>query len=286
MYLLPILERYARRRLHRIGIHSRYVDTLQGRIHLYEAHDPAIQGPPIVILHGLGASATSFGPVIHRLRASTPRILAPETPGHGFSKAHRSALGVNDMFASITQVLARELDEPAIFVGNSLGGTMAIRYAHLHPEQVAGLVLVSPAGAPLPDATNRELLELFRIRSHRDAYRLLSRLYHRPPWYRALVVPDVRRYFSRRFFRDLLATLSQDDALRPAELAEITAPVLLLWGQGERLLPAQCLTFFREHLPAHATIEEPANFGHCPQLDEPRALARRIAEFSRAVATS
>ncbi len=285
MYLLPILERYARRRLHQIGIRSRYIDTAQGRIHLYETHNPGVAGPPIVILHGLGASATSFGPVIARLQTSAPRILAPETPGHGFSRAHRPALGVNDMLASMTQVLARELDKPAIFVGNSLGGTMAIRYAHLHPEKVAGLVLVSPAGAPLPDALHRELLAVFRIRSHRDAYTLLSRLYHRPPWYRALMVPDVRRYFRRQFFRDLLATLTQDDTLRPAELAEITVPVLLLWGQGERLLPRECLTFFREHLPAHTTIEEPANFGHCPQLDQPQALARRIAEFSRALAS-
>ena len=286
MYILPLLERYARRRLHQHGIHSRFVETAQGRIHLYEARHADAEGPPIVILHGLGASATSFGPVIARLRDCSPRILAPEAPGHGFSRAHRSARGVNDLLASITQVLERELDKPAIFVGNSLGGTMALRYAHRHPERVAGLVLVSPAGAPLPDNVHRDLLALFRIRSHRDAYSLLSRLYHQPPWYRALVVPDVRRYFRRRFFRDLLATLTQDDALRSAELAEITAPVLLLWGQGERLLPKQSLEFFREHLPAHATIEEPANFGHCPQLDQPRPLARRIAEFYRAVATS
>ncbi len=284
MYLLPLLERYARRRLGKIGIRSRYVDTPQARIHLYESRDESVGGPPTVVFHGLGASATSFGPVLAQLRGVSPRILAPEAPGHGFSRAHRDSLGLNDLLASITEVLERELDEPAILVGNSLGGAMALRYASRHPERVAGLVLASPAGAPLPDPVFRDLVGRFRIRTHRDAHALLSRLYHRPPWYRALVVPDMRRHFRTRFFRGLLETLSQDESLTAEELSQLQAPVLLLWGRSERLLPNESLNFFRAHLPEHASIVEPSDYGHCPHLDQSRDLARRIREFIASVA--
>jgi len=286
MYLLPLLDRYARRRLNARGIHSRFVDTPQARVHVYEARDARIKGPPIVVLHGLGASATSFGPVMARLQQVTPRLLAPEAPGHGFSRANRPTRGLNDLLESVTSVLQRELDEPAILVGNSLGGAMAIRYAARHPEHIAGLVLISPAGAPLPDPDFRELLSRFRIRSHRDALALFGRLYHRAPWFGALVAPDMRRHFRSPFFRALLETLTQDEALTQAEIAGLAAPVLFLWGQSERLLPGQSLDFFREHLPAHAKIVEPPAFGHCPHLDRPGEVARRIAEFSRDLAAT
>ena len=284
MYLLPLLERYARRRLGKLGVHSRFVDTPQARIHLYEARDAGAKGLPLVIFHGLGASATSFGPVLARLRGVSPRILAPEAPGHGFSRAHRGSLGLNDLLASLSLVLDQELDEPAIFIGNSLGGAMALRYASRNPERVAGLVLASPAGAPLSAPVFHDLIGKFRIRTHRDTHALLSRLYHRPPWYSALVVPDMRRRFRARFFRALLETLSQEESLTTAELSQLKAPILLLWGQSERLLPSESLEFFRANLPAHASIVEPTNYGHCPHLDQSSDLARRITEFSRDIA--
>jgi len=284
MYLLPLLERYARRHLGKLGIRSRFVDTPQARVHLYEARDASAEGPPLVFFHGLGASATSFGPVFARLCGQSPRILAPEAPGHGFSRTHRSSLRLNELIDSLSEVLDRELDEPAIFVGNSLGGAIALRYASRHPERVAGLVLTSPAGAPLIEPAFRELVRSFQVRTHRDAHALISRLYHRPPWYRVLVVPDMRRRFRARFFRELLETLSQAESLTAAELSQIKAPILLLWGRSERLLPSETLEFFRANLPAHASIVEPANYGHCPHLDQSRDLARRIMEFSREIA--
>lgn len=285
MFILPVVERYARRRLNALGIRSRYVETPQARIHLYEHRAADVDGPPIVIFHGLGASATSFGPVMAMLRQASPRILAPEAPGHGFSRPYGARFGLGDLLASLSAVLERELDEPAILVGNSLGGAMAMRYASLYPERVAGLVLASPAGAPLPDDLFRELVGKFQIQSLRDAHELLSRLYHRPPWFRALLTPDIRRHFRSPFFRDLLESFNQSDALTPEELTKIDAPTLLLWGRSERLLPPASLDFFRAHLPEHAEIVEPDDFGHCPNLDRPRALAERIASFARSLKT-
>jgi pimeloyl-ACP methyl ester carboxylesterase len=285
VFILPVVERYARRRLNAIGIRSRYVETPQARIHLYEHRAAEGDGPPIVIFHGLGASATSFGPVMAMLRPTSPRILAPEAPGHGFSRPYGARFGLSDLLASLSAVLEEELDEPAILVGNSLGGAMALRYASLYPERVAGLVLASPAGAPLPDDLFRELVGSFQIQSLRDAHALLSRLYHRPPWFRALLTPDIRRHFRSPFFRNLLESFDQSDALTPEELTTIAAPTLLLWGRSERLLPPASLDFFRAHLPEHAEIVEPDDFGHCPNLDRPRALAERIATFVESLRT-
>jgi pimeloyl-ACP methyl ester carboxylesterase len=283
MYLVPLLEHLARRRLNARGVVSRYVATPSAHLHYYEALSPGAAGPPIVIFHGFGASATSFGRVIGALRSRSPRILAPDSPGHGFSRARHARLTLHDLYASLELFLQRTLDAPAIVVGNSLGGAMAVRFAHRNPDLIRGVVLSSPAGAPLPADRFRDLVDAFRPRGLRDASALVGRLYHQPPWYRAMVAPDLLRHFRQPHFRHLLETFSQDDSLQPEELAAIRAPTLVLWGQGERLLPGQSLDFFRDNLPAGGHIEEPAGFGHCPNLDQPRQLAARIAAFAQAV---
>ncbi|MEZ4451407.1 MAG: alpha/beta hydrolase [Nannocystaceae bacterium] len=281
MFIVPILEHLARRRLNSVGVRSRYAYTRGGRLHYYEALNPAAKGPPIVIFHGFGASATSFGRVIAALRPHSPRILAPDTPGHGFSPAPHQRLTLSDLYDGLDEVLQRELSEPAIVVGNSLGGAMAVRFADRNPDKIRGVVLSSPAGAPLPEAHFRELVDSFRPRGFVDASRLIARLYDQPPWFRAIVAPDLLRHFRQPHFRHLLETFSQEESLQPEELASIRAPTLILWGRGERLLPGQSLDFFRTHLPAQGRIEEPEGFGHCPNLDRPRQLARRIAEFAQ-----
>ena len=46
-------------------------------------------------------------------------------------------------------------------------------------------------------------------------------------------------------------------------------PVLLLWGESEKLLPAERLDYFRAHLPPHAEIHVVERFGHVPQVERP-----------------
>ena len=281
MYLMPLVERLGRRRLNGLGLHSRYVDTRLGPLHFYESRS-AGDLPPIVVLHGFGASATSFGPVLARLRGRSRRLLAPEAPGHGFSRVIRPVT-VETAFDAVADLLRRTLDEPALLFGNSLGGAMAIRFAAAAPERVRGLVLSSPAGAPMAADEFEAVVRSFRVGSLHDGVALVRRLYHQAPWYAPLLAADILRHFREPALRGLLDSFSPQDLLTPDEVAAITAPTLLLWGRSERLLPNRGLDFFRQSLPAHATIEEPDDFGHCPYLDRPAQLAERIAAFARAL---
>jgi pimeloyl-ACP methyl ester carboxylesterase len=70
----------------------------------------------------------------------------------------------------------------------------------------------------------------------------------------------------------------------PESLSALEMPILLLWGQSERLLPPSALAYFRRHLPPHAIIEEPAGFGHSPHVDDPVRLGERLLAFARASA--
>ena len=83
--------------------------------------------------------------------------------------------------------------------------------------------------------------------------------------------------------RSLLLGASNATALRPEELEALNVPVLLVWGQEERLLPESNLDYFRRHLPAGTRVERPDGFGHSPHIDAPEALAELIVEFARSL---
>ncbi len=279
--LIPLAERLGRRALRRRGVDTRWVETPQGTVHVYDAPGGGSL-PTTVLLHGIGSAATPFGPVLARLRPNMKRVVAPDYPGHGFSSDSRTPLDPTALFDSVRLTLERLVPEPSIVVGNSLGGALALQYAVAHPERVRGLVLVSPAGAHSTDAEWRALRRVFELANTGEAREFLRRVYHRPPWFIPLVAFELPATIGQRpAVRELLAAATNEHLPTPEELAALPMPILLVWGQSERLLPPSHLAYFEKHLPRHARVERPLGFGHCPHVDAPAALSARITAFAR-----
>jgi len=270
MVILPVLERVTRALLVRRGVESRHVDTPIARVHVYDASGHG-QRAPVVLLHGIGASSSPFAPTLARLRKKARRVLALDAPGHGLSSQPSSKLDPETFFEAIAYVLDRELDVPALIVGNSLGGAMALRYAQRSPDRVAGLVLTSPGGAPVDDPEERDrFIRLFDLASTKDALQFLERLHHEVPWYGPLLGPDVVRVFKNPAVRSILSNLRPEHFFAPGEFAELSMPIHVLWGKSDRIIPAVCLEFFKQNLPPHTIFEEPERVGHSPHLEDPR----------------
>ena len=281
--LLPLAERMIRRRLHALGITSGQLTTGSGDLHYYQA--PGAQDlPPLVILHGFGANATSFARVLAHLNTRVGPILAPDAPAHGFSTTRHRHMTVDLAYAGIAELLLRRLDQPAILFGNSMGGAFALRFALEHPEHVRGLFLSSPVGAALDAQDFSNLRDAFRVRSLRHAKRLVDSLTHSTAWYTSLVAPDTLWRFGRGPLRAVLESFQPSHMFTAEQLSAVQAPTLLQWGRSERVLPPASLEFFRRALPSHVTFEEPDDFGHCPYMDRPREVAARVAEYVRSLA--
>jgi pimeloyl-ACP methyl ester carboxylesterase len=256
--------------------------TRFGRMHCYDAPGSG-NLPPVALLHGLAAAATPFGPLLMRLRKDTRRVLAPDHLGHGFSAGRTAPLTPASLLGATRETLDRLLDEPAIVVGNSLGGAVAVRYALSSPHNVKALVLVSPAGAHCDDNEWKDLKRLFDMTSRADAATFFRRVYHEPPWFLALVAHELPAAMASAPVRSIMLGASNATALCPEELAALTMPVLLVWGQEERLLPESNLAYFKRHLPPGTRVERPDGFGHSPHIDAPDALAELIVEFAREI---
>jgi pimeloyl-ACP methyl ester carboxylesterase len=281
--IIPLMERLGRAALRSRGVGTRQVQTPLGPVHVYDGKGRGSL-PPVVLLHGIGASATPFAPLIARLAPHVRRIVAPDYPGHGFSVDPRAEITPLALFEAMTTALDAILDEPAVVVGNSLGGALALHYAIARPAKVAGLVLLSPAGARSTDDEWRDLIAAFDLRSRADSVAFLERLYHRLPLVARLVAHELAdSTVNRPAVRELLATATADNAHAPEALAALPMPVLLVWGRSERLLPESHFEYYRKHLPGHALLERPERLGHVPQGDSPQRVANRIVRFLRQI---
>ncbi len=128
-------------------VQHRTVD-LDGPVHYA---DFGGSGRPIVLVHGLGGSHANWLSVGGRL-AAHGRVLAPDLAGHGRTRS----LGRSARVGANRRLLGRFLDavarEPAVLVGNSMGGYLSLAEAADEPGKVTSLVLVDPAVPIAPGA--------------------------------------------------------------------------------------------------------------------------------------
>ena len=115
-------------------------------------------GPPIVMIHGLGMSATTWDAVAERL-ADRHDVLAVDLPGHGESPSPEdpAAYTRDAALADLDDVLAT-LDELPVLVGHSLGGYLALAHAATRPDASRGIVVLN-TGPGFRDPEKREGLE-------------------------------------------------------------------------------------------------------------------------------
>jgi pimeloyl-ACP methyl ester carboxylesterase len=280
--LVSLTEHFARAWLQLNGYQSRQIQTSAGRVHVLDARGGGSL-PPLVLLHGISSAGVHFLPLLFRLRGRVRRIVAPDLPAHGFSE-RPAVVNPELLKAGLVEAMDAVLDEPAVLFGNSMGGAAAVHYAVARRKNVRALVLASPGGAAMNGDELRQFVSTFAIDSHGDALAFVDRLLARRSCLRHLFAWGVRRQFAAPEVRSLLRALTPSDLLLPEHLASLSMPVLLLWGQGERILPRQHLDFFRRNLPGHARIEEPHGLGHAPHLDDPGAVARQILSFASSLA--
>src|SRR5881396_578671 len=102
------------------------------------------QGPPLVLVHGLGGAASNWTELTPLLSGRF-RLLVPDLPGHGGSTALPAASGLEAFADRVALVAEREGMLPAPVVGHSLGGAVALRMALRQPDHVPALVLAAAA---------------------------------------------------------------------------------------------------------------------------------------------
>ena len=220
--LIQMSTHIARRQLNRMGFQSRWIGTPQGRLHLLDGAGTG-SGAPVVLLHGLSASAVHFAPILGDVRAASRRVLALDMPGHGLSERGPEPLTSVRLWAGLRHALDVLDVSPFVLVGSSLGGFGAVRYAGARPDRLAGLVLCSPGGAPLRGVDLHHFKQRFSLQRHTDGLGFVDAFLARRPVapLRHVLAWGVRQTMADPGVRSLLASVGHDDFLSPDELRSL-----------------------------------------------------------------
>ena len=269
------------------GFEERVVEARCGRVRSLVGGE----GPPIVLVHGLGGSATNWCELAPLL-AERYRVLIPDLPGHGGSEPLAGVSGLQPYADRIAAVMAQERIGRAPVVGHSLGGLVVLRLALRRPELVSAVVLASAAGLSLGGVWLRNVLTAFTIvRPGRLAGRHRS-LVARSPRLRRFVfgfvsVADpvgltdtaVDGFLAGQVLHTDTASAwraLRDDDPRP-ELEHVGCPALVLWGAEDAQLPLDDAFEYARRL--RAPLRTIAGCGHLLIGERPEACADAIERF-------
>ncbi|HMQ34897.1 MAG TPA: alpha/beta fold hydrolase [Chloroflexaceae bacterium] len=272
-------------------MHSRFVTVGGYRLHLLEAG----RGPAVLLLHGFAGSAEDWRPTGEALARMGYRAIAVDALGFGRSAKPADAPYSLELMAGLLAALLDALGERrAALVAHSMGGKYALATALLHPARVAGLALVATDGfteaSPLTRAGGWPLVgpALLWLSARPAVVRLLlAAAFVEPEAHltaailergrAALLGAENRRALtalSRRYDATDLALTG----LR-ARLGELRAPTLLLWGEGDRVLPLETSgRAAAAEIPGARLLTIP-RCGHFPQIEAPRAFRGALAGF-------
>lgn len=179
----------------------------------------------VLICHGFTGSPASMRPWADRMVAEGFSVRLPLLPGHGTSWQELNRTTFDDWLGCVTSALA-ELGErcrSVVVCGLSMGGTLTLRLAELHPLAVAGIVLVNPA-----------------VMSLRKEMVALPVLKHLVPSLKG-IADDIAKPGETEFGYDR-TPLRAVDALRKgwaatrADLGEVRLPVLLLHSRVDHVV--------------------------------------------------
>ena len=228
-------------------------------------------GRPLVMLNGLlGQNVHWFGllPVL----AARAQCLLVQPPLLEMKGPGCSVDGVTNLIAGLLETL---IEEPAILVGNSLGGHVSLRLALSRPDLVRGLVLVGSSGL-----FERTIEKAEHSPSRDWLQRKIEGLFHDPSRMLPGMVDEAHAELSRRPAARALVKLgnsAKKDHLGD-DLHRVNCPVLLAWGRQDIVTPPEVAEEFHSRLP-NSRLRWIDRCGHAPQIERPDELAGHIVEF-------
>ena len=257
-------------------------------------------GAPALFVHGLGGNSSNWTDLMWLL-SDDVHAVAPDLPGFGRSGPAASGVyspqGQADFLAEFVE---RTFAEPVHLFGNSMGGAISLQLAGRHPELVRSLTLVSPALPDLmpmrtniqlpiialPGVGDRVATRIAKLPVERRVQATLNMVYADPasvPPQRVREAQEDAALLATKpwvgtalqaALRGILATYFDRGPDAPWKLADrITVPVLLVYGQQDKLVNARAARRASKHF-RHCRVRVVPHSGHVSQMEHPEIVAR------------
>lgn len=251
-------------------------------------------GPIVILLHGLGASAEIWLPNIDAL-AKNHKVYVLDLPGFGYSGKPHHEFSPLDYAKFLDDFMTVLNIKKATVIGQSLGGGIALQYTLQYPRKVEKLVLADCAGF------GKEVIWTLRLMSlpvlgeiisypTRMGVTIFFRLAVRNP---AVITRDfIDTYyeiFKQAGFQGFLLKITRmmvdihggkREILTPVmdNLHKINRLALIIWGENDGVFPLKHAYYGKEKMP-NSQLYIMKNCGHIPNLEKPEEFNNAVLEF-------
>lgn len=266
-----------------LAARERVVDGV--RWHYYVRHADR-DGPCAVLVHGFTAEAANWFRLAMRLDRDRC-LIVPDLPGFGGSGAPpQLSWRIPDQTSRLQAFLRAVRPQGTLdLVGSSMGGHIALRLALDDPQRVHSLTLMDAGGitSPQPSDQDRRLLagerNGFDIRRPEEFAAFLELGMAKVPWMPPSVTKALAATFMARngHYQAIFPQIYHQD-LEDARVGGLKPPVLVLWGDRDRLLHVSMAEAFRQAVPGVRLVIL-SGIGHLPMLEAPGLSARELEAF-------
>lgn len=236
-------------------------------------------GEPLMIVHGMGAGSDQFDADARFFAGKGMRVIVPDLRGHGRSgKSPDTNYAITRMAQDLIEILDDAGCGAVDYVGNSLGGILALHLLADHKDRFRTLAMFGTAPAlRLPSVTPTLLPLTYRVMGKRAVGWLTARMTTPTSEGRAIIGPLVRDF-------DPKVARAVGDAVRNYDLTAnalaFEKPFLILRGDRDmavnRALDPRLSALGKK---ANVRIVRMDGAGHCANLDQPEVFRKAVLEF-------
>ena len=257
-------------------------------------------GEVLLLVHGFNGSLFNYEPLVPYLSVNY-RIISLDLPAHGLTGAVESDLYSHTAYQNVIEEVVKILEvDKFYFVGHSMGGMIAWRYALDNLDQLNGLIIIGSAFF----GNEQEFEDFQTINAPPLAFELIeSKFFIRLLEFitpRILVKEGISQSVYDQSivtnelvdqFHDIilmegtrvsigkLAEVHEDDFIAdPMDLRKITIPSLIIHGEEDNLVNIRFIDHFIEQMPNSKLISYPKT-GHMIPMEVPLELSEDIREF-------
>ena len=249
----------------------------------------------ILFLHGLGHSSLGWVKNIEALKDDF-RCIAIDLPGNGLSSFSNKYPYSIHFFARCIHDFIEEMDlKNVILAGHSMGGQIALMYAHLYPNELTGLILCAPAGLETFTSWEKtmyqstmQMLDLFSTEENNLTQAIQNSFYKMPKDVKKLIngFIDLMHLQDKAHYKYMLDSCINAMLNEPVSkyFSKITIPVNVIFGDQDNLIPNKLIhPVSMKYFATKAIQDFPnaklfllPNCGHFLQWEKPDELNKII----------
>ena len=243
------------------------------------------EGETILLVHGYGGDKDNWTRFAKYLTRDY-HVVIPDLAGFGeSSKLSKENYDIDnqvmriDRFAEVLKLSKFHM------AGHSMGGMIAAVYGARYSQKVLTLALVAPAGLKSPQKSEfaKQLekgVNPYLISTPNDYEKLITFLFVKPPTIPApiKIALAAQKISQRAFNEKILNDLRKAHLSLEPFLPAINAPVLIIWGDTDKILDVSCVSILEKKVKNYQTVIMKET-GHVPILEKPQETATSYLYF-------